>query len=102
MLIIRLFCFAGMSTSLLVQRMMEAAKEEGTKADIKAYPINEINAHVTGIDCALLGPQVGYMKAQAKKVCDKANVPIDVIPMQDYGRCNGENVLAFAKELIGT
>ena len=31
---IRLFCAAGMSTSLLVNKMKEAAKEKGIDADI--------------------------------------------------------------------
>lgn len=101
MLTVRLFCNAGMSTSLLVEKMVDAAKEEGTEVDIRAYPANEMDARIDGIDCALLGPQVGYMKAQAKKVCDKQNIPVDVIPMQDYGMCNGKNVLAFAKKLAG-
>lgn len=101
MLKVRLFCNAGMSTSLLVEKMVEAAAEEGTEVDIRAYPANEMDARIDGIDCALLGPQVGYMKAQAKKICDKAKIPVDVIPMQDYGMCNGKNVLGFAKKLAG-
>ena len=33
-MVIRLFCAAGMSTSLLVKKMEEAAKEKGKDADI--------------------------------------------------------------------
>ena len=36
MLRIRLFCANGMSTSLLVKKMEEAAKEKGKEVDIKA------------------------------------------------------------------
>ena len=57
---IRLFCNAGMSTSLLVEKMKEAAKAEGLDADIVAYPLNELDRHIEGIDVALLGPHVGY------------------------------------------
>ena len=39
MLKIRLFCANGMSTSLLVKKMEEAAAEKGKEVDIKAYPI---------------------------------------------------------------
>ena len=67
MLTIRLFCAAGMSTSLLVRKMIEAAEAEGTEVDIIAYPVGEFDQHIAGIDCALLGPQVGYMKAQMQK-----------------------------------
>lgn len=101
MLTIRLFCNEGMSTSLLVEEMKKAAAAEGTEVDIRAYPINDLDSKAKGIDCALLGPQVGYLKAKASKICQQLGVPMDVIPMQDYGMCNGKNVLAFAKKLAG-
>lgn len=99
MLTIRLFCNQGMSTSILVNKMKDAAKKDGIEADIAAYPIGELEERIKGIDVALLGPQVGYMKSKVKPVCDAAGVPMDVIPMRDYGMCNGENVMKFAKKL---
>lgn len=101
MLVIRLFCNQGMSTSLLVEKMRNAAVAAGEEVDISAFPINEMEDHLDGIDCALLGPQVGYLKAKADKICGSRNVPVDVIAMTDYGMCNGENVLKFAKKLTG-
>ena len=50
-------------------------------------------------DVALLGPQVGYQLAKSKEICGAAGVPVDVIPMADYGMCNGMNVLRFAFKL---
>ena len=38
MVIIRLFCAAGMSTSLLVNKMKEAAKNKEIDVDIEAFP----------------------------------------------------------------
>ena len=99
MLKIRLFCNQGMSTSLLVSKMKDAAAKDGVEVDIVAYPIGELSDRIDGIDCALLGPQVAYMKAKSAKICAEKNVPMDVIPMQDYGMCNGEKVLAFARKL---
>ena len=94
-----LFCAAGMSTSLLVKKMEEAAKEKGKDADIAAYPFTDMERMIEGVDVALLGPQVGYQLARAKEICDPKGVPVDVIPMQDYGMCNGMNVLKFAYKL---
>ena len=37
---IRLFCAAGMSTSLLVTKMQNYAKEIGYDCDVVAYPIS--------------------------------------------------------------
>lgn len=101
MLVIRLFCNQGMSTSLLVSKMREAAGHEGIEVDIAAFPVNEMADQLQGVDCALLGPQVGYMKEKAAKIGQEQQVPVDVIPMVDYGMCNGANVLQFAKKLAG-
>lgn len=98
---IRLFCNQGMSTSLLVTKMREAAAKKGMEVDIAAFPANEMSDRIEGIDCALLGPQVGYMKKKAKQICDAKGVPVDVIPMADYGMCNGAGVLEFAAKLAG-
>ena len=95
-MVIRLFCAAGMSTSLLVKKMEEAAKEKGKDADIAAYPFTDMERMIEGVDVALLGPQVGYQLGRAKEICNPKGVPVDVIPMQDYGMCNGMNVLKFA------
>jgi len=54
-MVIRLFCAAGMSTSVLVEKMKEAAKEKGKDAEIAAYPISEMEARLDGVDVALLG-----------------------------------------------
>ena len=89
----------GMSTSLLVKKMEEAAKEKGKEVDIKAYPILDMERLIGEADVALLGPQVGYQLAKSKEICGAAGVPVDVIPMADYGMCNGMNVLRFAFKL---
>lgn len=57
MLTIRLFCNQGMSTSLLVTKMRQAADKQGMEVDIAAFPANEMAERIEGIDCALLGPQ---------------------------------------------
>lgn len=93
---IMLFCANGMSTSLLVSKMEQAAKEKGKDAEIVAYPILEMERLVDGADVALLGPQVGYQLPTAKAICEPKGIPVDVIPMADYGMCNGMNVLKFA------
>ena len=56
--------------------------------------------NIKGIDVALLGPQIAYTLAKSKQLCDEVNVPIDVIPMRDYGTLNGKAVLDFALNLI--
>ncbi|OCA97326.1 PTS sugar transporter subunit IIB [Clostridium beijerinckii] len=99
MIKIRLFCAAGMSTSLLVNKMKDAAKIRGVEVDIEAFPEGQMDKHLDGVNVALLGPQVGYTLGKAKKICEQLGIPVDVIPMVDYGMMNGEKVLDFALRL---
>lgn len=100
MLKIRLFCAAGMSTSLMVTKMQAAAKEMGIDADIAAAGETRMREETDGIDVALLGPQIRYKLADAKKICEPKGVPVDVIPMVDYGTMNGKKVVEFALKLL--
>ena len=93
---IGLFCAAGMSTSILVERMKEAAQKKGKDATIAAYSISELEQRVGDIDVALLGPQVGFQLEKAKEICASHNVPVEVIAMADYGTANGMAVLKQA------
>lgn len=99
MVTIRLFCAAGMSTSLLVNKMKEAAKAKEIEVDIEAFPEGQMDKHLDGVDIALLGPQIGYTIGKAKKVCEPLGIPVEVIPMIDYGMMNGGKVLDFALKL---
>lgn len=101
MIKIRLFCCAGMSTSLLVNKMKEAAASQGIDTDIAAAPDAKMEEELEGVDVALLGPQIRYKLNEAKRVCGERGIPVDVIPMVDYGTMNGKNVLAFAMKLAG-
>lgn len=101
MITIRLFCAAGMSTSLLVNKMKEVAKAKGIEVDIEAFPEGQMDKHLENVNVALLGPQVGYTLGKSKKICEPKGIPVDVIPIVDYGMMNGEKVLDFALKLNG-
>ncbi|WEA53660.1 PTS sugar transporter subunit IIB [Weissella paramesenteroides] len=100
---IMLACAAGMSTSLLVTKMQEAAKANGKDYEIFAKSTadidNELSADVKP-DVLLLGPQVSYMQKEVKSKTDAAGIPMDVINMMDYGMMKGDKVLAAAEALM--
>lgn len=100
MITIKLFCASGMSTSVLVNKMIEAGKAKGVDVNISAYPESQMSAHLDSMDVALLGPQVGYVLGKAKGLCEPKGIPVDVIPMVDYGMMNGAKVLEFALKLF--
>jgi PTS system cellobiose-specific IIB component len=60
---IMLCCSAGMSTSLLVKKMVEEAQKRGMEAEIKAFGVAEFAEQVGHYQVVLLGPQVKYMQS---------------------------------------
>ncbi len=93
---IMLVCNAGMSTSLLVQKMQNEAKTRGLDVEIEARPMAEAMEALDTADVLLLGPQIGYARSDFEKATDK---PVDVIARVDYGRMNAPKILddALAK-----
>ena len=53
---IMLACCLGMSTSVVVQKMKDAAKEQGKDYEIWAVDQNKIAENVGNFDVLLLGP----------------------------------------------
>ena len=98
---ILLVCSAGMSTSLLVERMLASAKERHLNVDIEARPIADTVIYGKDADAIMLGPQVRFQEEHIRSLFDE-NKPIAVIDMKDYGMMNGKSVLKQALELIQT
>ncbi|MBE6128903.1 MAG: PTS sugar transporter subunit IIB [Erysipelotrichaceae bacterium] len=96
---ITLFCAAGMSTSLLVNKMKEAAAAAGKDYEIAAYSLGELDQHGPVADVILLGPQVRFAKSKVEAACP--GKPITDIPMQMYGLMDGKGTLALAMKLLG-
>lgn len=97
---ILLVCSAGMSTSLLVEKMKKVAIERQLQLDIEAIPVAEFDSRVDEADVVLLGPQVRYKLAACKQVADSKGKAIDVIDMMAYGMVNGAKVLDQALAMI--
>ena len=94
-----LLCAGGMSTSMLVKRMQEAANAEGLECKIEAYPQAEAKEKAADADAILLGPQIRFSKSKVEEDCP--GVPIEAIDMKIYGRMDAKGALAVAKSLMG-
>lgn len=97
---ILLCCSAGMSTSLLVTKMLKAAEEQGIEVTIDAVPEAEVHKRDGQFDVLLLGPQVRFLFNKFKGLYEPKGVPVDVINTVEYGTMNGAKVLAHALRLI--
>ena len=91
---ILLICSAGMSTSMVVKKMQEAAAQKGIEATIWAVGDAETATNIGKADVIMLGPQVRFMKDRIEGLAE--GKPVLVIDMADYGRMNGEKILEDA------
>ena len=99
---LRLVCAAGKSTSLMVNKMQKAAEERGLAATIFAVPVSEAEDYLSEkkVDVLLLGPQVRYLLEDLQEKLASKGIPVDVIPMTDYGMMKGDKVLELAESLM--
>ncbi len=93
-----LFCSAGMSTSLLVTKMQEAAKARGYECQIEAHSAGEAGKYADSMDVALIGPQIRFQLDTLRK---QLPCPVEPIDMVAYGTMDGVKVLAQAKAAMG-
>ncbi|MCI8401377.1 MAG: PTS sugar transporter subunit IIB [Lachnospiraceae bacterium] len=96
---IMLACAMGMSTSLLVKKMQDAAKEQGKNYKIWATDIDSVEDEEEDYDIVMLGPQVSWRKAEVDEIVN-GRVPVVVINKPDYGSCNGAAVLKAAEDVL--
>lgn len=95
---ILLVCAAGMSTSLMVTKMKDAAKNKGIEAEIWAVSDAAAAENLPKADMLMLGPQVRYLESRMKELA--GNKPVAVIDMLAYGTMNGEKVLDQALKML--
>lgn len=94
---ILLICNAGMSTSVLVRKMEEQAKERGLEVNIEAIGDGSDENKISEADVILLAPQIRYLKSRLEGTVE---VQIGIIDMQDYGMMRGDKILDYALSLI--
>ncbi|SHE69503.1 PTS system, cellobiose-specific IIB component [Seinonella peptonophila] len=97
---ILLVCSAGMSTSILVNKMQQAASKQNIEVQIEALSEADLKSKLDQADVILIGPQVRYLKTQIQKKAKPHQIPVDVIDSIAYGTMDGDKVLAQAKGLI--
>lgn len=88
-----LVCSAGMSTSILVNKMQESAKERGLEAEIDAFAEAELKNHMDGLDVVLIGPQVRFLEKKLRDALEPKGIKVAIIDQIAYGLMKGDQVL---------
>lgn len=93
-----LLCAAGMSTSLLVNKIKQSASKIGYECEVEAHPVAEASIHGQTANVILLGPQV---KFNLNKVKQQVPCPVEAIDMRAYGMMDGDAVIKQVKKILG-
>lgn len=97
---ITLLCNAGMSTSLMVNKMRRIATEQNIEVEIHAMAEFAFQKYGKPTDVLLLGPQVRYKYDVLKEQFESTGTPIAVIDSQAYASMDAEAVLKTALNMI--
>ncbi|RJT23378.1 PTS sugar transporter subunit IIB [Buttiauxella izardii] len=95
-----LCCAAGMSTSMLVEKMKQSATHRDIAVEITAVPVSDFDQIITEADVILLGPQVKFQLKSLSSAAAAHGVPVDAIDMMQYGSMQGDKVLDHALSLL--
>lgn len=94
-----LCCSAGMSTSMLVNKMKASATQKGVDCEINAYSVSEFEDRLRENDVCLVAPQVKFQFEHFNDRAKEDGKVCGLIEMLDYGMMNGDKVLDQAIKL---
>src|SRR5699024_12518709 len=94
-----LVCSAGMSTSMLVNKMKESAKERDISVEIDALAESQLKDHLDNLDVVLIGPQVRFLEKKVRTSLESKVIEVDVIDQMAYGLMQCYIVLDHAIKL---
>lgn len=95
---ILLVCAGGVSTSILMNKMMKYASEKEIDLSVEAHAVQEFDDVIEEFDAVLVGPQISYKLEDLK---NRTSKPVAVIESLDYALGNAEKVISLAKRILG-
>ena len=90
-----MFCAAGMSSSLLAMKTMEAARRQGVELEMTLLSAAEAaiyNFKERPVDLVLIAPQVRLMRRAIIKAVKPYGIPVEDIEAVTYGMVDGEKL----------
>jgi PTS system cellobiose-specific IIB component len=89
-----------MSTSLLVEGMLSAAKTIQYDLKVEALSAGEYAARVDECDVVLIAPQIRHLRKSIEKLANEAGKPVALIEPFHYATMNGQAVLEQVLRLL--
>src|SRR6266516_4988740 len=100
MIRVLIVCSWGMSTSLLVDSMLAAAKERNYELTVEALSAGEYAEKVDVCDVVLIAPQIRHLRKSIEKLAASVGKPVAMIEPFHYATMNGQAVLEQVLRLL--
>lgn len=94
---ILIICNGGMSSSILKNKVTDAAKARDIDVAVQAMPNDDLHSQIGLWDVCLVAPQIMYALENVKGVM---NIPTATIDFRVYAMADGEKVLNQALQLM--
>lgn len=94
-----LLCAVGMSSSILVNRMIRIAEKKQLEVMIHASGMGDLASFIDEAHLLLVSPQIHYMEEKIKQ--KYPGIPVVALSAKDYAEMDGEKVLMNGLRLIG-
>ncbi|EUB30528.1 PTS sugar transporter subunit IIB [Olsenella uli] len=95
-----LVCYAGMSTSMMAEKLEAEGMRRGLDLTVQAVPMANLESYLDDVDIVLLGPQVRFAEDDVKKAVD-GKCPLEVMSPQDFGMMNASHVIDQIEKALG-
>lgn len=97
---ILLSCAGGFSTTVLKENMKKvietSEKLNIEDFEIEAVPVDSLEAHISGTDVLLVGPQVEHRLDSILPIIEPLNIPYVLLDRDTYGSMDGAKTLKLA------
>ena len=97
---ILLLCSGGFSSSLLVEKLKQAAAQKGEKLEVEATGSEALEQEIKNYDLVLVAPQIRHRFKRLAEIAHINQRPIALISPEIFGRLQAEKLFAQIKELL--
>jgi cellobiose PTS system EIIB component len=100
MIRVLIVCSWGMSTSLLVEGMLEAAQRRALAVSVEALSAGEYADKVESSDVILIAPQIRHLRKSIERLAAEHGRPVALIEPFHYATMDGQAVLEQVLRLL--
>lgn len=97
-----MICGWGASSSILCQKINEAASKKGISLKAKAAGVKDWTKHLPSADIILIEPQISHLRNEIEPIANAHQKLFALVDPVAFATMNGEQLLNQATNLLST